>query len=142
MRQTMQLNKVLPPICLGIILCFCACKRETKDERFKREFEQFTLKECPKFIDPTTRMDSICYDIESRTLTEYYTVKDQLDIDSIYADKELITNFRESMLNLLKGSIQFKAYKDEGVTFRYIYRSITTGKTRLELTFTREDYGK
>ena len=138
----MQYNKVLATSCFSILLAFVACKRESKDERFQREFRQFTQKECPKLIDQTTRMDSICYDIASRTLTEYYTVMDKLDVDSIYADGQLMSDFRESMLKGLKGNIPMKTYKDEGITFRYTYRSASTGKTRLELTFSKEEYGQ
>lgn len=136
----MQFHKVLAPICAGILLTFYACKRESKDEQFKSVFEQFTQAECPKFMDESTRMDSICYDIETRTLTEYYTVMNSLDSDSVYANEQLINTFRETMLKGLKGSIQLKRYKDEDITFRYTYRSLATGKMRLELTFTPEDY--
>ena len=59
---------------------------------------------------------------------------------AVYHDTRLISTFRESMLKGLKGSLPMKAYKDESITFRYVYRSASTGKTRLELTFTPEDY--
>lgn len=127
-------------MCLGAIL-LGGCKRESKDERFRREYEQFTLKECPKDMNPYTRMDSICYDIESRTLTEYYTVSDLLDNDSLYTE-EVIEDYRTNLLKELKGSIQMKPQKDEGINFSYLYRSITSGKELLEVTFTPEDYGK
>lgn len=118
-----------------------ACKRETKDERFRREFEAYTQKECPKLIDQDTRMDSISYTAQpQRTLTEYYTVMNALDQDTLYADKKLIGTLREQMLGALKSSIQLKPYKDEGVTFCYSYRSHSSGRIRLLLTFTPDDY--
>ena len=138
----MRLNKKVLAICLGIMIVMGACKRETKDERFKRNFQQFTQKECPKFVDPCTRLDSACYDIGSRTLCYHYTVQDMLDDETIYADEETTSAFHENILKGLRGSIQLKPYKDEGITFCYSYRSITTGKKLLELTFTEEDYGK
>ena len=136
------MRKVLAIVCLGAIFVFGGCRRETKDEKFKRDFEQFTQKECPKFVDPNIRMDSICYDIESRTRSEYYTVFNQLDNDSIYTNDQIINPFRESILEELKNSIQLKTYKDEGITFRYDYRSNTTGKILLVLTYSPEDYGR
>lgn len=135
------MNKIMSIFCLGAIIAFGGCKRETKDEKFKRDFEQFTQRECPKFVDPCTRLDSACYDIGSRTLSYYYTVQDMLDNDSIYTD-ELIEMFHDNICQELKSSIQMKGYKDEGITFRYNYRSITTEKVMLDLTFTKEDYGK
>lgn len=140
-RENMQLKKVLVICCVGTLFIASACKRETKDEKFRREFQQFTQKECPKEMDPYTRMDSICYDIETRTLTEYYSVRDTLDHEDIYTE-ELVSNFHDEILKGLKSSIHFKQYKDEGITFRYDYRSITSGKLLLRLTYTKEDYGK
>lgn len=134
------MNKILAIACLGILVAFSACKRETKDEKFKRDFELFTQKDCPKLMDPCTRMDSVCYDIGSRTMTEYYTVMSDLDVDSIYANEKVMESFRETMLKGLKSSIQLKKYKDEGISFRYLYRSLSTGEVRLELIYTPEDY--
>lgn len=124
--------------CCAVIVCV-GCKRETKDEKIKNDIEQFTQKECPKFFDPCTRLDSACYDIASRTLSYHYTVQDVLDDETIYTE-EVTDAFRENTLRELRNSIQLKTYKDEGITFRYDYRSITTGKMLLELTFTKEDY--
>lgn len=132
-------RKLLFLIIASLFVCN-ACKRETKDEKFQRDFEQFTQKECPKFIDPCTRLDSACYDSESRTLNYYYSVQDLLDDEELYTE-DLIESFHDNMLKELKGSIPLKGYKDEGITFCYIYRSMTTGKQLLELSFTKEDYG-
>ncbi|MBR5051783.1 MAG: hypothetical protein IKW91_00995 [Bacteroidaceae bacterium] len=134
------MKRLFTILCFGALL-FGGCKRETKDERFRREFEQFTEKECPKDVSPYTRMDSIAYDIDRRTLTEYYTVSGELDIDSLYTDG-IIEDFSNNLLKELKGSLSLKPYKDEGINFAYLYRSITTEKVILELTFTPEDYGK
>ena len=134
------MNKILAIACLGILVAFSACKRETKDEKFQRDFQQYTQKECPKYVDPCTRLDSACYDIQTRTISYHYTVQDKLDDESIYTD-ELTGLFHDDILKSLKHSIQMKTYKDEGITFHYDYRSTTTGKMLLELTFTKEDYG-
>ena len=135
------MKKILAIVCLGAIFVFGSCKRETTDEKFKRDFEQFTEKECPKFVDPCTRLDSACYDIESRTLSYHYTVQDMLDDESIYTD-EVVNMFSDNIQQELKSSIQMKGYKDEGITFHYDYRSTTTGEILLDLTFPPEDYGK
>lgn len=132
------MKKILAISCL-VLMVFSACKRETKDEHFRKEFEQFTLKECPKFLDECTRQDSAVYDIETRTLSYCYTVQGALDNDSIYTD-EIVSEHRKNILRGLKNSLQLKPYKDENIIFRYLYRSITTGETRLELIFTPEEY--
>lgn len=132
------MKKVLAIMCLGAFL-LGGCKRETKDERFKREYEQFTRKECPKEVASCIRMDSICYDIESRTLTEYYTFTGNLDTDSFYTEK-VVDEYRKGLLKELKGSLQMKPQKDEGINFSYKYHSDTTGKLLFEMAFTPEDY--
>jgi hypothetical protein len=134
------MKKILTFVCLGALILATACQRETIDEKFKRDFEQYTQKECPKFVDPCTRLDSACYDIESRTLSYHYTVKDMLDDETIYTE-ETNDAFYDDILKGLKNSIPMKPYKDEGIIFRYDYRSITTGKMLLVLNYTPEDYG-
>ena len=135
-----MMKKVLAVVCLGALVLLGGCRRETKDEKFKRDFEQFTTKECPKYVDPCTRLDSACYDIESRTLSYHYTVQDMLDDESIYTE-ELTGMFHDDILKELKSSIQMKVYKDEGITFHYDYYSTTTGKKLLDMTVTQEEYG-
>lgn len=128
---------VLVALC-SLIVCG-ACKHETKDEKFRKDFEQFTLKECPKEVDLFIQLDSASYDINSRTLNYYYTLEESLDHDTIY-DEKTKEFFHENILKSLKTSIQLKPYKDENITFRYNYRSNSTGATLLELTFTAEQY--
>jgi len=132
------MKKLFTILCLGALL-LGSCKRETKDEKFQHDFQELTQKECPKFVDPYTRLDSAGYDIKTRTISYYYTVQELLDNDSIYTE-DLVESFHEDILKGLKNSIQMKPYKDEGITFRYNYRSLTTGKVLLDLTFTKEDY--
>lgn len=134
-------GKKVIAVTAGAALLLGACKRETKDEKFKREFEQYTQKECPKNVNPYTCQDSICYDIESRTLTEYYTVWDMLDVDTFYTE-DIVNSLHEDILKTLKSSIHMKPYKDEGINFVYDYRSRSTGKRLLELRYTKDDYGK
>lgn len=137
----MQYNKVWAACCLGALLACGACERMTKDEKFKLDFEQYTQKECPKFVDEYTRLDSACYDIGSRTLSYHYTVQGNFDNEEFFTD-ELTEPFHDEVLKGLKTSLQLKPYKDEGITFHYDYRSMTSGKLLLELTFTADDYGK
>ncbi len=133
------MNKVLAISCF-ILLVLGACKRETKDELFQREFQQFTQKECPKFVDECTRLDSAVYNIENRTLTYFYTVRGELDNETIYTNERMSSEFHNTILKGLKGSLQLKIYKDEGISFCYSYCSETTGEKYMELTFTPEDY--
>lgn len=137
----MKYNKVLVAI-FGILMTCTACKRESKDEAWTKLFQQFTAKECPKFVDECTRLDSACYDAKSRTLSYHYTVQGMLDSKEVYADAKTTSAFHEDILRGLKGNLPLKPYKDEGINFCYDYRSITTGEMLFSMTFTKEDYGK
>jgi hypothetical protein len=138
-QRTTDMNKVLAILCFGALL-FGACKRESKDEKFQREFQKFTQNECPVFVDRCTRLDSAVFDIPTHTLSYFYSVQDDLDNETIFENEDLTSTFRSDILKGLKGSIPLKPYKDEGIAFHYAYRSISTGKTLFELTFTEEDY--
>ena len=124
-------------LCTPLLLA--SCQRETKDEKIRRDFRNLTEKECPKDVDPYTSMDSVVYDIPTRTLSYYYSVREMLDDESLYTE-EVVNLHREKVQKDLKSSIQMKSYKDQGITFRYEYRSVTSGKVLLDLSFTKEDY--
>lgn len=122
--------KVLTFACLGTLLAFCACKRESMDEKIKRDCELYTQRNCPRSI-AGLRFDSLCYDIESRTRSEYYSFEG--DTDEVNVDPEML-------LSLLKNNIELKSLKDDGIAFRYAYRSALNGEILFDYTFTKEDY--
>jgi len=140
MRNIYNIYNVSVILLAGVLFICNACKRETKDERFRREFQELTLKECPKMLDESTRLDSASYNIENRTLCYHYTILGSSDDESVYANEKVITEYRNNILKGLKGSIQLKRYKDEGITFCYEYRSNKTGKKVIVFSFTQEDY--
>lgn len=129
----------LPLLIMAISLVFGSCKKESFDERMQREVKDFTEKQCPKEMDPYTVMDSMTYDMVSKTLTYNYTVNGDLDVDSLY-DTEFDDLFSKKLFDNVKSSIQLKPYKEKGVSFRYVYCSRKSGKVLLDYTFTKEDY--
>ena len=62
------------------------------------------------------------------------------DNESIYSNEDMTSSFHDTILKGLRGSLQMKPYKDEGITFCYDYYSISSGKKLFNLTFTPEDY--
>lgn len=132
------MNKVLLILSFFLII-FSGCKRHTLDERIAQEAKQFTLKNCPKQIDAQTILDSCTFSMPLRTYYYNYTVKDELDIDSIYT-QELYDAFRQELLSSIKNSILLKECKDAGITFCYRYYSDRSGKILMKQTFTKKDY--
>lgn len=131
--------KKLPLIFLLAAVCVSGCRKETRDEKLRRESIEFSNKNCPQEIDPYTTMDSARYDIDTRTYTYYYTVRDFMDNDSIYTE-EVLENFRQKVISELRTSISVKSYKDSGLTFAYEYHSDKSGKTLVHMEFTKEEY--
>ena len=121
------------------ILVFAGCKKQTLEEQFYEDARQFTLKNCPKKIDNYTTLDSCTFSIPKRTYFYNYTVRDDLDVDSLYT-QELHDLFREQLLSDIKNSINLKGCKDAGVTFCYKYHSNRSGKVLMLQKFTQKDY--
>ena len=109
------------------------------EERFLQEAQQFTLKNCPKKIDNYTTLDSCTFSIPKNTYYYNYTVKGDLDVESLYT-QELYDIFREQLLSDIKGSISLKSCKDAGITFCYRYYSDRSGKILMLQKFTKKDY--
>jgi hypothetical protein len=122
-----------------LLLGLTACKRQTLEERIQAEAALFTQKNCPKQVDKFTVMDSCVFSIPERTYYYNYTVKGDLDVDSIYT-QDLYEAFREDLLSGIKGSITLKACKDAGVSFCYRYYSDRSGKLLMMQKFTKKDY--
>ncbi len=122
-----------------LLLGLTACKRQTLEERIQAEAALFTQKNCPKQVDKFTVMDSCVFSIPERTYYYNYTVKGDLDVDSIYT-QDLYEAFRQDLLSGIKGSITLKACKDAGVSFCYRYYSDRSGKLLMMQKFTKKDY--
>lgn len=122
-----------------LLLAVTGCKKQTLEERIYQEAQQFTLKNCPKPVDKYTMLDSCTFSIKKRTYYYNYTVKDNLDVDSLYT-QELYDLFRQQLLSDIKNSIQLKTCKDAGISFCYRYYSARCGKIHMQQIFTPKDY--
>ena len=132
------MNRLFPFLLL-LLFILPGCKKQSFEERISEEASMFTLKNCPKTIDKYTTLDSCTFSIPKRTYYYNYTVKDNLDVDSLYT-QELYDMFREHLLSEIKNSIQLKSCKDAGITFCYRYYSARSGKIRMLQKFTAKEY--
>ena len=132
------MNRLLLILSL-LLFILVGCKKQSLEERIYQEACQFTLKNCPKDIDKCTTLDSCTFSIPKRTYYYNYTVRDELDIDSLYTPG-LYNLFREQLLTDIKNSIQLKSCKDAGISFCYRYYSTRSGKVLMLQKFTPKDY--
>lgn len=125
--------KSLPLAILTLTLCACG---QSFDERLKREAQTFTRTHCPQRLDAMTTLDSAVYDIPSRTYIRYYSVS----ASAIPVLQQNSLAVRAGLLNELKGDASWKSCKDEGVSFRYIYRVSGSSTPVYTTTLTATDY--
>lgn len=120
-------------------LVFSACAFEDFDKRSEREAREFTEKQCPRKVDKFTTLDSMIYDIPTRTLEYHYTLSGDLDNDTIFTPG-IWADFKNILREELKNSVELKRYKEHKVNFSYCYYSETTKKIKHQADFTAADY--
>lgn len=124
---------------LAAALLLSGCNFESFDKRCQREAKEYTEQQCPRRLDPCTILDSMKYDINTRTLQYFYTLEGMLDSTNVLTD-QVVAGFRKQLKDDIINSVQLRKYKEEGINFDYIYLSRSTGKTALKLKFTPKDY--
>lgn len=73
-------------------------------------------------MDQGTVLDSMIYDIQTRTLSYCYTMEDVLDDKSVLTP-EIRSLFRDQLVKAVANSIDLKQHKEHGVVFEYRYYS-------------------
>lgn len=114
---------------------FFSCQ-ENFDQRLQREAREFTENKCPMEPEPGTQLDSTTYDPQSHVYTRWFSLSPQNE-EAVRANAPLL---RRSLVHQLMGDVDFKAVKDKGVTFRYVYRSQTTGALVYDTNIKAEEY--
>ena len=121
------------------VLVLSACSSTSREERFQRECEEFTLNYCPQRKDSCQTLDSITYRAEDNSVHNWYVLNGVLDNDTLFSE-QLKDMLHDELLGNLKKSLQLKKYKDAGVTFVYHYRSATSGKELHKAVIGAESY--
>lgn len=129
-------------ICLLIsALLFNACRKEKMAERFQREADLFTEQNCPQVLDKYTTLDSVKYHKADSVYGYYYSVRGELDTSSVYT-ADLVNTFTETKLQEVRGSIDLRELKEQGLKVRYQYKSASKGLVYIDMIFGPREYGK
>lgn len=119
--HSLPLRRAWRGICLSSLIFLCAaCHKETKAERYAREAREATA-QCPMAIDANTVMDSMTYTPSTHRFTYYYKVNGVAD--SVLTDNAEM--LRQQILDRLLNATDMILYIQDGVTFRYVYRTDT-----------------
>lgn len=120
-------------------LSILSCGRKSIDEQFAENARQETQQMCPRKVDDCTMLDSVVYDIPTRTQNHYYTFSGDMDDPTLFTE-HFKAEIRETMLKSLRNEIKLKKQMEAEISFGYIYYSDSTHKPIFKVLFTKEDY--
>ena len=124
-------------ILLAATFVLAACQ-ETLEERAAREAREVTEAKCPMPIGDNMYLDSVVFDIPSRTQSQHFRFIGESDNDSITT---FLGDAKNVLVKELKNTPNYKSLMKAGVNFHYVYRSTNNPqKVYLETTITPEDY--
>ena len=115
----------------ALILMSC---QESLEERIARENKEFTQTKCPMPLntESTMYLDSIVFDIPTLTQSQYFRINDF----AIPTDQ-----LRQALISELRQEPKYKAHRETGYSFHYIYRHLNNPDSVLfETTIVKEDY--
>lgn len=123
------------PIFFTTLFLFSSCQ-ESFDNRLLRETKDFTKSQCPMQVEEGCILDSISYDVNQRVYTWWYQLSD-VGVTAFSENKPLLHRI---LVDRLSNDVELKSLKDNKVTFQYIYRSSSTGRTIYETSIKAEEY--
>ena len=120
----------------SLFLCTLAACQESFDQRLQRESKDYTANHCPQEAESGTRLDSLTYDMKSRTYTMWYT----LDGANEEIFCENLSQIHEQLLLRVETDEKNKPMKEHQVNFRFVYRSQKSGSTIYDTTVKYIEY--
>lgn len=117
------------------LLLFSSCQ-ESFDKRLLRETKEFTKSQCPMQVEEGCILDSLSYNTNQRVYTWWYQLSD-VGVATFIENRHLL---HKILVDRLSNDVELKSLKDNKVTFQYIYRSSSSGKTIYQTTITQAEY--
>ena len=88
------------------------CCQESLEDRVAKECKEYTQKHCPTPVVSDTRMDSMVYEPDTRTIHYCYSFYNEGDNNAnVEANKQLL---QQILLNGIKTDTASKLYKEAG----------------------------
>ena len=111
--------------------------QESFDKRLHREAIEYTENKCPQEVESGLMLDSVSYNITSRTYTSFFSAN-AANEQVLRSNSPLL---HQMLVTQLINNTDYKDVKDKGVTFRYVYYSQATKTVFYETTVTANEYG-
>lgn len=133
-------NRICNNMKKNLILAVCAVMlagcQESLEERTAQQAKKFTAERCPMQIGMQV-LDSMVFDVPTRTLKRYFRLTGDADHDGL--DFDLL---KSSLIDELKNEPTYRVYREHGYSFSYEYRSEKNPDVVLfEALLTKDDYG-
>ena len=128
--HSFPLGKVRDGVCILTLLLVVACHKDTKAVRYAREAIHTTA-QCPMAMDANTTLDSMTYTASLNRFTYYYMVNGISD-SILIAGEQLL---RQQVIDRLLNATDMIPYLEDGVSFRYVYRTSPTPHPLLDFTY-------
>ncbi len=129
----MKIFKFFVVVISAGILASCS---ESMEEKAKREADEFTEKNCPVPLSRELTIDSLTFNVESKTFTYYQSLSPKYPIEDLNVE---LTS--QALLSSLKNDPSKIRYKEAGYAFRYVYYPLTDpSNTVIDVRFTKKDY--
>lgn len=125
----------------AVTIFLCSACQDNFDQRCAQEAAEYTKTHCPQQVEEGNTLDSLSYNIETRTYQYYYTLSGRwtspANIASLQQQKEILRGY---LLDKLNNSLELNACKKEGINFSYKYYSASTKKEVVHILLTPADY--
>lgn len=129
----MKIFKYFALVLSAGLLASCS---ETMEDKAKREAEEFTEKNCPVPLSREVTIDSLTFNVDSKTFTYYQSLSPKYPVEDL--NVELTT---QNLLTNLKNDPAKIRYKEAGYAFRYVYYPLTDPSNKIiDVRFTKKDY--
>ena len=110
---------------------------DSLEDRAEKETKQYTERYCPTPERDNQRTDSLTFTRKTRTYNYYYALSGLADDEAVINSNR--SRLEQMLLDGIRNDTKMRAYKEAGFAFHFVYRSASTGKVLLEVTFTSKD---
>lgn len=115
--------------------------QEDFDHHLQREAKEYTKKHCPLNVEVGNTLDSVTYDISSRTYTQWFTFSGFLDSpEARQASLSNMDKLKNQLCRTLRGDTKWETCKENGINFSYVYFSTSAKEIIFQITLTPNDY--
>lgn len=129
-KSNMRKIILFAALALGLSAC-----QESLEEQAARQARKFTAEKCPMQMEMQV-MDSMVFDVPTRTLQKFYRLTGEADREDLEFDR-----LRQALIDELRNEPSYRIYRERGFNFQYTYRSESNPeKVLFEAILTKNDY--